>query len=226
MKKYFDKALEQFKIDFQDRNLMIFYDELATDETLYDYIEEAYAKSSLPMLYASIEDDSLNELFCELALYDLALGCISRRKNLWGEEYEPIKYWLNKGLDKVVEKFRKSGSIFDSIKTAQEFAKKYCQQENNLPLMAVSPLGSKILKSNLLPLRECPECNQITLATYSIKRGLGIHSIKAVCINRECLFPTFMETNRELLKFFRTNVEKQPSIPIRFGLRNHTRFNF
>lgn len=228
MKKYFDKALEKFKLDFQDRNLIVFYDELATDETLYDYIEEAYAKSSIRMLYASIEDESLKELFCELALYDLAIGCIEDRKNLFGEEYKPIMYWLNKGLDEVVEKFRKSKSIFDSVETAKAFARKYCQFENNLPLMAVHQFCNKILKSSMLPLRECPQCGKMTLATYSIKGSIlsGSHSIKAVCLNQECLHSTFMGKDIGLWRYFRANIEKEPNIPIRFCLRNHTRFKF
>lgn len=209
MKTYFDKALEQFKVDFQDRNLMIFYDELEIDETLYESLEEGYEKSSLPKTYPLATEDDLKTLFCELELYNFALECVSRRKTLWGEEYEPIIYWLKKGQNNILSEHEEAKDIFNSINAAKAFAKIYCMEENNLPLMIVAPCRSKILKSNLLPLRECPECHKITLATYSVKRGLGIHSIKAVCLNQECVHATFMETNRELLRYCMKYVENQ-----------------
>lgn len=208
MEKYFDKALEQFKIDFQDKNLMIFYDELKTDETLYDSLEEGYAKSSLPRTYPLATEGDLKTLFCELELYNLALECVSRRKSLWGEEYEPIKYWLGKGQKNIWSKHEEAKDIFNSINAAKAFSRIYCRQENNLPLMLVSPLRSKILKSNLLPLRECPECHKITLATYSVKRGLGVHSIKSLCLNQDCLH-AIIGTNRELLRYCMKYVENQ-----------------
>jgi len=211
MREYFDKALEQFKIDFQDRNLIIFYDELATNETLYENLEEAYAKSSLSKIYPLATEDDLKTLFCEKELYNLALECISRRNTLWGDEYEPIIYWLKKGLKNILSKHEEAKDIFNSINAAKAFARIYCRQENNLPLMIVSPLRSKIFKSNLLPLRECPECHKTTLATYSVKRGLGIHSIKAVCLNQECIHATFMETNRELLRYCMAYLENASS---------------
>jgi hypothetical protein len=225
MKPYFDKALEQFKIDFQDRNLMIFYDELNTDETLDDYLESTYIKGPIPMLFANADEEYLKEILSELVLYDLAMGCLLRRKNLFGDEYLNIEYWLKQGLKRVLDKFEKAGSIFNSIKTAQAFAKKYCQQENALPLMAVHQFCTKILKSEYLPLRDCPECGRRTLATYSIKGSIlsGVHSIKAVCLNQECLHATFMEKDIGLWRYFRAHVEKEVNIPIRFGLKNHTR---
>lgn len=208
MKKYFDKALEQFKVDFQDRNLMIFYDELATDDTLYNDLEEAYAKSSLSKTYPLVADDDLKTLFCERELYNLALECVSRRKPLWGDEYEPIIYWLKKGQKDILSKHEEAKDVFNSINAVKAFARIYCREENNLPLMLVSPCRSKILKSNLLPLRECPECNKTTLATYSVKRGLGVHSIKSLCLNPNCLH-AIMGTNQKLLRYCMKYVENQ-----------------
>jgi len=210
MKSYFEKALEQFKIDFQDRNLMIFYDELSTDEAIDQYLNDTFAKSTLPKTYAVLEEDDLKALFCEQTLYDLALKCVNRRKNLWGEEYEPILYWLKKGQKNILSQYEDAKDIFNSIKTAQAFVKKYCKEENKLPLLLVSPCRSKILKSRLVPLRECAGCHKIALATYSVKRGLGVHSIKSLCLNQDCLH-AIMGTNRELLRYCMAYLENASS---------------
>jgi len=209
MKKYFDKALEKFKLDFQDRNLMIFYDELSTNENFYGDLEETYAKSSLSKTYPLMTEDDLKTLFCEQELYKLALECVYRRKSLWADEYEPLIYCLKKRQKNILNKHEEARDVFNSINAAKAFARMYCREENNLPLMIVSPCRSKILKSNLIPLRECPECHKITLATYSVKRGLGIHSIKAICLNQDCLHSTFMETNSELVRYCMAYVENQ-----------------